>query len=135
MTAYVPGHASAIKVPANEWVSYYRTVPEPEYPSGSVCWCTVYAEWLQKWLTLAEGTTNKDVPFSWGQGCSDNEPGVTPQAPVTFSVNFQSTKQFVDICSLGRLAAGVHFRFSTKAGYDLCKGMAEIAWAKMAPTS
>lgn len=98
-----PGKGTVNDLPARQWVSYAPTANHPDYPSGSSAFCAAFAETSRQWL----GTDDLRVVKNYAVGSSVNEPGVTPQAPLT--LNYQTWTQWETDCRQSRVDAGVHF--------------------------
>ena len=113
-------------IPPLDWQPYIRTMPHAEYPSGSSCVCTAYAETMQE-LTGTDSTTIPIVRVI-EQGSSKLEPGVTPASDLTFTYNAWSEIQ--EICSVSRLHGGMHFSQAVPSGQELCSGLAPLVVSK-----
>jgi len=113
----------AKKIKAFDWQPYIRTMPHAEYPSGSSCVCTAYAEVMQL-LTGKDSTGKFTVGKSFEAGSSKAEPGQVPSSSIDFVYNTWSEVQHV--CGQSRLYGGMHFSKAVKAGEDLCTGVASL---------
>ena len=94
-----------------------------EYPSGSSCICTTYAETLQ----LLTGTDEiGDIPahLEVKAGSSKIEPGVTPKTDINLVYTKWSDIQ--SVCGQSRLYGGMHFSKAIPAGEELCTGVASL---------
>lgn len=105
-------------MPAEDWQPYVRTMPHGEYPSGSACVCSAYAEII----TALSGSDTTDFPLQMPApaGSSRSEPGVTPSSDLLFEWN--SWSEVAAECGNSRLYGGMHFAGSVPAGNDLCTG-------------
>ena len=99
-----------------DWLSYLRTMPHAEYPSGTSCVCAAYGEYMRR----LHKSDKFDPPIivTYPKGCSRREPGRTPKADITFT--FNSIDEFITLCGKSRQYAGVHFEASIEAGKKLC---------------
>mmetsp|Transcript_42003 Transcript_42003/g.88149 ORF Transcript_42003/g.88149 Transcript_42003/m.88149 type:complete len:557 (-) Transcript_42003:353-2023(-) len=101
---------------ANEWQPFIRTMPHAEYPSGSACICTAFAE-AMKQITGKDDigiTLSKDFEA----GSSKTEPDVTPKQKIT--LNYNKWSDIALDCGESRLYGGMHFQAAVPAGHDLC---------------
>jgi len=104
-----------------DWQPYKRTMPHAEYPSGSSCICTAYAETLQS-LTNSDALgvpVEQPIPA----GSSKIEPGVTPAQDLVFT--YTKWSEIQEICGASREYGGMHFSKAVSAGKRLCSGLAE----------
>lgn len=106
------------EIKGTDWQPYIRTMPHAEYPSGSACICTVYAETLQ----LLTGTDNTGVTLSQEilAGSSKAERGLTPATNLTLVYDHWS--EIARDCGESRLYGGMHFEEAVTAGNELCSG-------------
>eukprot|EP00536_Pseudo-nitzschia_multiseries_P018310 jgi/Psemu1/70504/estExt_Genemark1.C_23710002 len=106
------------QVKGTDWQPFVRTMPHAEYPSGSACICTAFAETLQ----LMTGTDDIAIPLTadFVAGSSKTEPGVTPAMDIT--VTYTKWSEIAKDCGLSRLYGGMHFKDSITAGNELCSG-------------
>jgi len=109
-------------IKATDWTPYVRTMPHAEYPSGSACVCTAYAETMQ----VLTGKDDTDIPVTMEilAGSSKSEPGVVPATNLTITYNKWSEIQ--EECGLSRLHGGMHFSKAVPDGEKLCSGVAAI---------
>jgi hypothetical protein len=121
MTFAGPGEGSNM-VKGVDWQPYIRTMPHAEYPSGSSCICTAYAEALE----LLTGSDDIDMPLEqvFAPGSSRLEPGITPTSEV--KLTFEKWSEVAAECGGSRLYGGMHFEQSVPAGNALCTGMAAL---------
>lgn len=103
---------------ADEWQSYIRTMPHPEYPSGSACICTAHKEAMQ--FISGSDEIGFDLGFPIAAGASISEPGVTPNADITLL--FGRWSDVERECGQSRLYGGMHFGDSVPASHELCTG-------------
>lgn len=91
-------------------------MPHAEYPSGSACICTAFAETLQ----LLTGKDDIAMPLVqiFEAGSSKKEKGVTPSANIT--VEYNKWSEIAQACGESRLYGGMHFEDAVEAGNDLC---------------
>jgi len=118
--SYAGPFNGAQNIKATDWTPYVRTMPHAEYPSGSACVCTAYAETMQV-LTRQDDT---DIPVTMQilAGSSKSEPGVVPASNITITYNKWSEIQ--EECGQSRLHGGMHFSHSVPDGEKLCSGVA-----------
>eukprot|EP00581_Thalassiosira_minuscula_P018407 CAMPEP_0183724520 /NCGR_PEP_ID=MMETSP0737-20130205/17982_1 /TAXON_ID=385413 /ORGANISM="Thalassiosira miniscula, Strain CCMP1093" /LENGTH=129 /DNA_ID=CAMNT_0025955127 /DNA_START=78 /DNA_END=467 /DNA_ORIENTATION=- len=91
-------------------------MPHAEYPSGSACICTAFAE-AMKQITGKDDigiTLSKDFEA----GSSKTEPDVTPKQKIT--LNYNKWSDIALDCGESRLYGGMHFQAAVPAGHDLC---------------
>ena len=112
-----PQYAGSKKIKAFDWLPYIRTMPHAEYPSGSSCICTAYAETLQV-LTGTDEIGIFPVRMEIKAGTSKTEPGVAPKYDVDLVYTKWSDIQ--SACGQSRLYGGMHFSKAVPAGEDLC---------------
>ncbi|KAG2500847.1 hypothetical protein HYH03_001608 [Edaphochlamys debaryana] len=127
ITAYGgPDVGRTVSLPAEDWVPYVTTSPDPEFPSGTACFCRVFTQWLQLWQG-GSTTISPPIVFGWpAAGCSIREPDMTPSGPSAFFMT--NMAQFRQICHDGRVIGGAHFRVAMDAGDQLCDGLVPNAW-------
>jgi len=99
------------------FASTLRTMPHPEYPSGSACICRAFGETLK-----AFGGEALPLTQVWQAGMYG--PGV-PSAPLTYT--WPSIDALVASCSRSRLTAGLHFPPAVVEGERLCAPVAAAA--------
>jgi len=119
-----PGRGTVSDLPANEWRSYTQTADHPEYPSGSACFCSAYA---QAWRRLQGGTDNLGFMLPWLKGTSRQEPGITPAKMVILGP-WATWTEMVDDCAMSRVHGGVHFRPAIEASKEMCRQMGDRAY-------
>jgi hypothetical protein len=107
-------------IKATDWTPYVRTMPHAEYPSGSACVCTAYAETMQ--VLTRQDETGIPVAMQVLAGSSKSEPGKVPATNMTISWNKWSDIQ--KDCGLSRLHGGMHFSHAVPDGEKLCSGLA-----------
>jgi len=124
------GPSEGIKsVKGKDWQPYIRTMPHAEYPSGSACICTAFAETLQ---LLSEGSdTISPLPLvrQFPAGSSIKEPGITPASNIT--IVFTKWSEVETLCGQSRLYGGMHFDQSVPAGHSLCSGLANYVFDRV----
>jgi len=120
--SYAGPFNGAQNIKATDWTPYVRTMPHAEYPSGSACVCTAYAETMQ----VLTGKDDTDIPVTMliPAGSSKKEPGVVPATDLTLTYNKWSTIQ--EECGLSRLHGGMHFSKAVPDGQELCSGVAAL---------
>lgn len=99
-----------------DWLSYLRTLPHPDFPSATSCYCAAYAEFMKELIGTDQWIN--PGPLVFPKGCSRRESGLTPSQDIT--VEFSSWDELVHECGQSRLYAGVHFQGAIDAGIKLC---------------
>ena len=94
-----------------------------EYPSGSSCICTAYAEAIQQ-LSGQDDVGAFSVGGVFEAGASKIEPGTTPANDIDFVYTKWSEVQLA--CGQSRLTGGMHFSKAVPAGVELCTGVASL---------
>jgi len=117
---YAGPFQGAKEVKGNDWQPYIRTMPHAEYPSGSACVCTAFAETLQL-LSEDSDTISPPLQKVFPAGSSLMEPGTTPASDI--AVTFNTWSEIETLCGESRLHGGMHFDQSVPAGHDLCSGL------------
>ncbi|CDF41387.1 PAP2/haloperoxidase-like protein [Chondrus crispus] len=118
--AYAGANQGKKQMRAEDWEPYIRTMPHSEYPSGSACFCAVFAESMKLFFGSDNFLANgKPSPLSLkvAAGQSLVEPG-RPSADVTLVYN--SWSAVAEDCGKSRLTGGMHFTASVPAGAALC---------------
>jgi hypothetical protein len=107
MTFAGPGEGSNM-VKGVDWQPYIRTMPHAEYPSGSSCICTAYAEALE----LLTGSDDIDMPLEqvFAPGSSRLEPGITPTSEV--KLTFEKWSEVAAECGGSRLYGGMEMLYA-----------------------
>jgi len=103
-------------ITGNDWLSYLRTMPHAEYPSGTSCVCAAYGEFMKRFLKADK--FDPEVIVSYKKGCSRRETGKTPSADM--DITLSKIDEMIALCGKSRHYAGVHFEASIKAGIELC---------------
>jgi hypothetical protein len=106
-------------IAGNDWQPYIRTMPHAEFPSGSSCVCTAFAETLQ--ALSGSDETNIAVVQEIPAGSSKLEPGLTPAAD--FTLSFTKWSEIQELCGVSREYGGMHFSEAVPAGEQLCGGV------------
>lgn len=107
-----------VRIKAEEWLPYIRTMPHAEFPSGSACTCSTLLE-----NALVNTNNREDFPYkvSVPKGSSKFYPGMVPEKD--FEINIEKLSDWDRLCGQSRLWAGVHFKPSIMAGKELCSGI------------
>jgi len=105
-----------------DWQPYIRTMPHAEYPSGSACVCTSFAETMQ----ILTGTDNTTIPVGMTikAGSSKSEPNVVPSQDI--DIFFDSWSDIQHTCGISRLNGGMHFSKAVPDSEKLCSGIAAL---------
>jgi len=116
-------------IKANEWQPYIRTMPHPEYPSGSACICTAFAEALQ-FLSGDDDEVGFDLVIETLAGSTRSEPGVTPSENLI--ITYSNWSEVERECGQSRADGGMHFADSVPAAHELCTGFVSPVLENMA---
>lgn len=126
--AYAGPHQGKRSMPAEDWEPYIRTMPHSEYPSGSACFCTVFANAMTQFFGsdkfIGQGGP-VPLTLSVDAGKSIVEPGL-PASNVTLS--YSSWSEVARDCSQSRLDGGMHFKAAVTAGEALCAPLGQMAF-------
>jgi hypothetical protein len=122
VTTYAGPFEGSKTIQGKDWHPYIRTMPHAEYPSGSSCICTAFAEVLQ----IVTGKDDTEIPVvqHFPAGSSKLEPGVTPSQNLTFT--YTKWSQIQQACGSSREAGGMHFSQAVSGGEVLCSGVAAL---------
>lgn len=131
---------------ARDFQAYQRVMPHSEYPSGSACLCTAYAEVTdlyveQRWQGDSIGPLNVGISNATVDGSFGGAP-LDPQGLPTFNICNPSShdwtcapeQEFVledmddlkRVCGQSRLWGGMHFTTSVPAAEELCSGIGAL---------
>lgn len=110
-------------IKAQDWQPFVRTMPHAEYPSGSSCICTTFAEIMTE-LTGSDSTQGIPLQQVVPAGSSKTEPGTTPATDLTLVYNAWS--EVAQVCGGSRVNGGMHFSQAVPAGEQLCTGVASL---------
>ncbi len=94
----------------------YSFLKHAEYPSGSSCICTTYAETLQL-LTGEDSTGTFPIVMPVKAGSSKIEPGVCPDSDM--NLEYSTWSDIQRACGQSRLHGGMHFSKAVPAGEEL----------------
>jgi hypothetical protein len=122
VTTYAGPFEGKKTIQGKDWQPYIRTMPHAEYPSGSSCICTAFAEVLQ--LVTGKDATGIPVVLHIPAGSSKLEPGVTPSKDLTFT--YTKWSEIQQVCGTSREAGGMHFSQAVSGGEVLCSGVAAL---------
>jgi hypothetical protein len=111
------------QVKGTDWQPYIRTMPHAEYPSGSACICTTYAEIIQL-LSGSDAVLGGPLEQTFAAGSSFIEPGATPAS--TLTLTFPSWSSIQEQCGASREHGGMHFSEAVPGGNALCTGVADF---------
>jgi len=92
-----------VNMRGREWKSYLRTDAHPEYPSGTTCLCTIFAQSMRLW----SGTNNLNFTIVRPARSSVIEPGLTPANDVVLT--YPTYTHMAEECGISRFWGGVHF--------------------------
>ena len=109
-------------IKGKEWRSYIPTGPHSEYPSGTTCFCSTQAQVLRRYFN--SDIMNHSVKFP--RGSSLIEPWRTPTEDTL--AEFSTYDEYVKMCGISRVYAGVHFQASADEAEKLCKLVGDVAY-------
>lgn len=115
---------------ARDFQAFIRVMPHSEYPSGSGCLCTAYADFTQTYTDAyyCEDLVNLTVgPNSLNFGCDGDFLSSLGCDEDWFTIPDMATLR--DVCGESRLWGGMHFRASVPNSYALCQGLGPLALA------
>eukprot|EP00775_Hariotina_reticulata_P007995 gene7995-8193_t len=124
--AYAGRGAGTQDISGNRWLSYMRTMPHAEYPSGTATVCAAFGEYV-KLFTKAD-SIQPPVAVTYRKGCSRREPGITPAQDFVKRVG--NIEDMIQECGQSRIWAGVHFSSSVTAGIKLGRPIGRQCFAK-----
>eukprot|EP01026_Neomeris_dumetosa_P053705 TRINITY_DN47_c0_g2_i1.p1 TRINITY_DN47_c0_g2~~TRINITY_DN47_c0_g2_i1.p1 ORF type:complete len:540 (-),score=55.38 TRINITY_DN47_c0_g2_i1:552-2171(-) len=122
------GNDTTRQIQAKEFVSYLRTMPHSEYPSGSACACEASIGFIREFYGVDELEKPYSVVFI--EGAVNTNPKIQLSKPTV--VLFRSLSELSRICAESRLWGGFHFRPAIEAGTKLCKGIGKIVNDRLA---
>ena len=117
------------KIAARDFEAFQRVMPHSEYPSGSSCICTAYAEFADAFTKEYYNQTVTDLPFGGagegtGFGC---DPELDPPLLASFGCDsdfvIPDMKTLIYECGQSRLWAGFHFTKAVTEGEKMCAGL------------
>ena len=129
-------HDGPVDIAARDFHAFQRVMPHAEYPSGSSCICTAYAEFTDSFTMGYYNSTIKDVPFGEGEGSTGEGYGCDSEMSPPLFVQLGCNDNFIipDMSSLikecgqSRLWAGFHFTAAVTEGEKLCEGIGVRAY-------
>lgn len=102
---------------ADRFTPTLRTMPHPEYPSGSACICRAFGDTLRAFGGDALPLRWQFAPGMYGTGL--------PSAPL--AVSWRSIDELVAACGASRVSAGLHFEQAVVEAEKLCAPVATAA--------
>jgi hypothetical protein len=121
VTAWGGPGVGTTTLPANQWKSYLRNQPHPEYPSGSACFCAAQAQAIRRFT----GTDELNFEVHFPKGSSTIEPGITPTEDVRITI--ATWTEFELLCGESRVWGGVHFQAAVDEALELCPTFGDLA--------
>eukprot|EP01026_Neomeris_dumetosa_P005092 TRINITY_DN113_c0_g2_i2.p3 TRINITY_DN113_c0_g2~~TRINITY_DN113_c0_g2_i2.p3 ORF type:complete len:269 (-),score=29.41 TRINITY_DN113_c0_g2_i2:376-1182(-) len=106
---------------ASEFVSYIRTMPHSEFPSGSSCACEAVIQYWREYLGRDEFASPLVQVFYKLAFTS------LPDQKHTAAV-FHTLTEYSQLCGETRLWGGFHFRPAIEAGQKLCRDVGTKAY-------
>eukprot|EP01024_Parvocaulis_polyphysoides_P054418 TRINITY_DN5499_c0_g2_i1.p1 TRINITY_DN5499_c0_g2~~TRINITY_DN5499_c0_g2_i1.p1 ORF type:complete len:297 (+),score=25.93 TRINITY_DN5499_c0_g2_i1:81-893(+) len=116
----------ATEILAQEFVSYIRTMPHSEYPSGSSCACEAVMQYWREYLGRDE--LARPLAKSFIKNTFTTLPDLPEKNTV---VIFRTLTEYSQLCGESRLWGGFHFRPAVEAGYKLCRDVGTKAYKTM----
>lgn len=123
--AYAGPGQGVQNIRANEWLPYIRTMPHSEFPSGSACFCQVWASVMSLWFggdDITIGGVQGSLSLVLPENGSIVEPGL-PNGNIV--LNYDRFSEISEDCGQSRLDGGMHFTASVPDGASLCAPLAE----------
>ena len=125
-----------VDIAARDFHAFQRVMPHSEYPSGSGCICTAYAEFTDAFTMGYYNETISNVPFGEGEGSTGEGYGCDPTMDPPLFVQLGCNDSFVipdmpgliEECGQSRLWAGFHFTAAVTESLVLCKGIGYKAY-------
>jgi len=124
VTAWSGPYGGTKNFPSREWRSYLRTMPHPEYPSGTTCLCASVGQ--ARTLLFGTDSINPPLTLTMLPGTSVIEPGLTPVT--TQTLTYSTWTDYTNACGFSRQLAGVHFEQSVQDSLSLCPQIGESAF-------
>lgn len=122
---------------ARDFQAFQRVMPHSEYPSGSSCICTAYAEMTDAFTSHYYNETIKDIHFGkagkgTGFGCDPTQdPPLFVAKGCEDAFTIPDMPTLLDMCSQSRLWAGFHFTAAVVEGEKMCAGVGLKAFEHM----
>lgn len=114
---------------ARDFQAFQRVMPHSEYPSGSSCICTAYAEMADAFSKALFNETLKNLRIGAaaggvGFGCdSTQDPPLFASKSCEDDFMIPDMAALLEQCSQSRLWAGFHFTAAVVEGEAMCKGI------------
>jgi hypothetical protein len=127
------------EIAARDFQSFVRTMPHAEYPSGSSCICTAYAEATDAFTMAYFNDTVKNMPVGaagegTGFGCDPTQdPAMLVAVGCDWNFTVTDMAELIHDCSQSRIWGGFHFPAAVIEGEKMCKGIGlkGAEWEKM----
>ena len=122
-------HDGPVDVAARDFHAFQRVMPHSEYPSGSSCICTAYAEFADAFTQDNYGGTISNIPFGaagdgTGFGCDKaQDPSLFVSLGCNDSFVIPDMPSLIKECGQSRLWAGFHFTAAVTEGEKMCAGI------------
>lgn len=119
---------------SRDFQAFVRVMPHSEFPSGSSCICTAYAEFTDAFTKMRfDNNTLQNMFWGYGGidlGCSEYSPEGDEQAESLGckhgGFNIPDMQELAIECGQTRLWGGMHFPASVSAGHELCSGLGTL---------
>mmetsp|Transcript_1965 Transcript_1965/g.3054 ORF Transcript_1965/g.3054 Transcript_1965/m.3054 type:complete len:522 (+) Transcript_1965:66-1631(+) len=114
-----PSEGMTGPIPASEWQPYIRVMPHAEYPSGSSCLCTAFANAQIAWTGIDDFTSVIGGPLvaTVPAGSSKYEQNQPSQ---DINLTYSSWTEMAQKCGESRLDGGMHFTDAVPDGEEVC---------------
>jgi len=124
-------------IAARDFQAFQRVMPHSEYPSGSACLCTAYAEITDLYVTQRWNSEYDSIgPMFVGGDDNVDDNGVPQfdlcavfgQFPCTPEQRFvlENMDDLKRVCGQSRLWGGMHFTASVSAAEEICDGIGAL---------
>lgn len=131
-----PGSADVVEIRAADFEALARVMPHSEFPSGSACICTAYADFTDLFTLDRFGSRLRDLTLgpdegAGGVGLFCNSTFVPPEQQIGCipeeRLRFATMSDLARECGQSRLWAGLHFTASVSAAETQCSGLGRLA--------
>merc|ERR1711935_20555 len=98
-----PSTEGPVDIYARDFEAFIRVMPHGEFPSGSSCLCSIYAEFTDLYLVAKYNRTITDIK------------------------QYADMTELSDVCGVSRVWGGLHYPPSIGAGVEVCSGLGTLA--------
>lgn len=119
-------------IKAKDFQPWIRVMPHSEYPSGSACLCTAYAEFSDVFTQELYGSKLDQLeasPDAWNllcPGTPTHVPGIAGYGCEGSEVILEDMTELQYVCGQSRLWGGMHFTTSVGAAEEMCSGLGDL---------